>query len=38
MPMRAIAEDDVDAVLRLEQMGDALAALTTGGAHDPASR
>jgi chemotaxis response regulator CheB len=38
MPARAIAEDDVDAVLRLEQMGDALASLVTGGAHQPASR
>jgi two-component system, chemotaxis family, protein-glutamate methylesterase/glutaminase len=38
MPARAIAEDDVDAVLRLEQMGDALASLVTGGGHQPASR
>jgi two-component system chemotaxis response regulator CheB len=32
MPSSAIADDDVDAVLRLDQMADALASLATGGA------
>jgi two-component system chemotaxis response regulator CheB len=30
MPASAIAEDDVDAILRLDEMADALAALATG--------
>jgi two-component system chemotaxis response regulator CheB len=34
MPARAIAEDDVDAVLRLDRMGDALASLTIGGPYE----
>jgi two-component system chemotaxis response regulator CheB len=38
MPAHAILEDDVDAILGLDQMADALAALTTGGSHEPASR
>jgi two-component system chemotaxis response regulator CheB len=35
MPASAIADDDVDAIMRLDQMGDALASLTTGGSHEP---
>ena len=30
MPRRAIADDDVDAVLSLDAMGDTLAALMNG--------
>ncbi len=36
MPVNAIAEDDVDAVLPLAEVADALAVLTTGGAFAPA--
>jgi two-component system chemotaxis response regulator CheB len=36
MPISAIAEDDVDAILRLDQMGEALASLTAGCPHAPA--
>lgn len=35
MPASAIADDDVDAVLRFEQIGEALVVLTTGGALEP---
>jgi two-component system chemotaxis response regulator CheB len=38
MPASAIADDDVDAVLRLEQIGDALLVLTTGGGIETAAR
>lgn len=35
MPASAIAEDDVDAILRLDEMADALASLTTGALLEP---
>jgi two-component system chemotaxis response regulator CheB len=36
MPINAIADDDVDAVLRVEQMAGVLASLTIGGPLEPA--